>query len=94
MAHLSANTQLVNKSIQSHKPIFIVRCPNNFDDDGMYEVHKHFYGRISDEFKDQYNIIVIKDANRAGDIKFECYGSVYEDKDFLQLKQEILSKLK
>ena len=79
---------------QQHKPIFIVRCPNNFGHEEMNEIHKHFYGSITDQLKDQYNIIVVRDRNRAGDMKFECYGSVYEEKEFLELKQQILSKLK
>ena len=60
----------------------------------MNEIHKHFYGSITDQLKDQYNIIVVRDRNRAGDMKFECYGSAYEEKEFLELKQQILSKLK
>jgi hypothetical protein len=99
MAHLNNviganNNPLPFTQWQMHKPIFIVRCPNNFDHEEMNEVHKHFYGRIGDELKDQYNVIVVRDGNRAGDIKFECYGSVYEEKEFLELKQQILSKLK
>lgn len=79
--------------VQTHKPIFIVRCPNNFEHEEMNEIHKHYH-RIAEELKDQYNVIVVRDRNRAGDIKFECYGSVYEEKEFLELKQQLLSKIK
>lgn len=83
---------IVTNPSQTYKPIFIVRCPDNFTDDHMYDVHKHFYREHT--LMEQYNVIIIKDKNRGGDLKFECYGSVYEEKDFLQLKQDILTRLK
>lgn len=77
---------------QTYKPIFIVRCPNDTTDEQMYEVHKMFDREHI--IQQQYNVLIVKDKNRVGDIKFECYGSVFEEKDFLELKQDILKRLK
>ena len=83
---------VVTNPFQTYKPIFIVRCPDNFTDDNMHDVHRHFYRENA--LMEQYNVIIIKDKNRGGDLKFECYGSVYEEKEFLELKQDILKRLK
>lgn len=76
------------KIFQRVKPIFVVRVPPSIP---TKEIDK-MYSQLEKNFKGYY-ILVYKDHNLKS-VKFECFNCEVNEKEFQELKSQVLKSLK